>query len=71
MKASFLVSITVLITYCYGAPQVKIGGTTLVGRDVTILKQDFFGGEYMVSLLYVFKFVDCQEYHMPSLLSEI
>ncbi|KXN82866.1 Lipase 2 [Leucoagaricus sp. SymC.cos] len=28
----------------YGAPQVKKGNTTLVGRDVTGLEQDFFGG---------------------------
>jgi hypothetical protein len=27
------------------APEVIIGHTTLVGRDVTGLKQDFFGGE--------------------------
>ncbi|KAF9045371.1 esterase 1 [Panaeolus papilionaceus] len=26
------------------APQVKIGGTTFTGRDVTLFKQDFFGG---------------------------
>jgi hypothetical protein len=31
----------------YGAPQVKIGKTTLIGRDVTGLKQDFFGGEWL------------------------
>ncbi|KAF9011689.1 esterase 1 [Cyathus striatus] len=27
-----------------GPPQVKLGGTTLIGRDVTLLQQDFFGG---------------------------
>ncbi|KAF8870476.1 esterase 1 [Infundibulicybe gibba] len=27
-----------------GAPQVQLGKTTLVGRDVTLLRQDFFGG---------------------------
>ncbi|KAJ3899439.1 extracellular triacylglycerol lipase precursor [Lentinula edodes] len=26
------------------SPQVRLGTTTLVGRDVTLLKQDFFGG---------------------------
>ncbi|KAF7773531.1 CAZyme family CE10 [Agaricus bisporus var. burnettii] len=26
------------------APQVKLGNTTLIGRDITGLKQDFFGG---------------------------
>ncbi|KAG7090605.1 hypothetical protein E1B28_009707 [Marasmius oreades] len=26
------------------APTVSLGGTTLVGRDVSLLKQDFFGG---------------------------
>jgi len=46
MKVSFLlISIIALITPCYAAPEVKINGTTLVGRDVTILKQDFFGGK--------------------------
>uniref|UniRef100_A0A8H7XT35 Carboxylic ester hydrolase n=1 Tax=Psilocybe cubensis TaxID=181762 RepID=A0A8H7XT35_PSICU len=28
----------------YAAPQVKLGKTTLVGRDITELKLDFFGG---------------------------
>lgn len=27
------------------APQVRLGNTMLIGRDVTILHQDFFGGE--------------------------
>ena len=27
------------------SPVVKIGNTTLIGRDVTGLKQDFFGGK--------------------------
>lgn len=27
------------------SPQVRLGTTTLVGRDVTLLKQDFFGGK--------------------------
>ncbi|KAF9009207.1 hypothetical protein BDZ89DRAFT_1143941 [Hymenopellis radicata] len=26
------------------APEVQLGNTTLIGRDVTILHQDFFGG---------------------------
>ncbi|KAJ3802303.1 Alpha/Beta hydrolase protein, partial [Lentinula aff. detonsa] len=26
------------------SPKVQLGGTTLIGRDVTLLKQDFFGG---------------------------
>jgi acetylcholinesterase len=26
------------------APQLKLGGTTLVGRDITGLKLEFFGG---------------------------
>ncbi|KAJ4475096.1 Carboxylesterase [Lentinula lateritia] len=26
------------------SPEVQLGKTTLVGRDVTLLKQDFFGG---------------------------
>jgi hypothetical protein len=28
----------------FAAPEVKIGHTTLLGRDVTELKQEFFGG---------------------------
>lgn len=27
------------------SPQVKIGNTTIIGRDVTLLQQDFFGGD--------------------------
>lgn len=26
------------------APQVKLGNTTLIGRDITVLRQEFFGG---------------------------
>ena len=29
----------------FAAPEVKLHGTTLVGRDVTTSKVDFFGGE--------------------------
>jgi len=28
----------------YAAPQIQIGSTNVVGRDVTLLRQDFFGG---------------------------
>jgi len=33
-----------LLSLAAAAPQVKLGGTTLVGRDMTLLNQDFFGG---------------------------
>jgi len=33
-----------LASAAFAAPQVKIGKTTLVGKDVTLLHQDFFGG---------------------------
>ncbi|TFK31315.1 extracellular triacylglycerol lipase precursor [Crucibulum laeve] len=33
-----------LLASVAAAPQVKIGKTTFTGRDVTLLKQDFFGG---------------------------
>ena len=33
-----------LLALATAAPQVKLGDTTLVGRDVTLLNQDFFGG---------------------------
>jgi len=36
--------LSLLLSLAVAAPQVKLGGTTLVGRDVTLLKQDFFGG---------------------------
>jgi len=32
------------------APQVKMGKTTITGRDITDLKLDFFGGVYRVPL---------------------
>jgi len=44
MEVLFLL-ISIAALYCYAAPEVNIGGTTLVGRDVTILSQDFFGGQ--------------------------
>jgi hypothetical protein len=28
----------------FAAPQVKLGGTTLIGRDIPSLEQEFFGG---------------------------
>jgi len=34
-----------LLSLAAAAPQVKLGDTTLIGRDVTLLKQDFFGGK--------------------------
>jgi hypothetical protein len=38
--ASFLA----LVSVVPAAPQIKVGKTTFIGRDVTGLKQDFFGG---------------------------
>ncbi len=35
------------------APQVQVGNTTLIGRDVTLLQQDFFGGERLSWLSFV------------------
>ncbi|KIM41288.1 hypothetical protein M413DRAFT_445322 [Hebeloma cylindrosporum] len=37
-------SLLALLSLVYAAPQIKVGKTTLVGRDITGLKQDFFGG---------------------------
>jgi len=34
-----------LLSLAAATPQVKLGDTTLVGRDVTLLRQDFFGGK--------------------------
>lgn len=44
---TFLVAAALAIVGCYAAPEVKIGKTTLVGRDISTLKQDFFGGMQM------------------------
>ncbi|KAF8918343.1 Alpha/Beta hydrolase protein [Mucidula mucida] len=33
-----------LVGLARGVPQVQVGNTTLIGRDVTLLQQDFFGG---------------------------
>jgi hypothetical protein len=39
-----LLLLAVFSTGTFAAPQVKLGNTTIIGRDVTALKQDFFGG---------------------------
>ncbi|KIK65980.1 hypothetical protein GYMLUDRAFT_158649 [Collybiopsis luxurians FD-317 M1] len=39
-----LVTLAIGIGGCAASPQVQLGCTTLVGRDVTLLQQDFFGG---------------------------
>jgi hypothetical protein len=46
-----MLSLLLLVVFSTGtfsgafpAPQVKLGNATLIGRDVTVLKQDFFGG---------------------------
>ncbi|RDB17172.1 Lipase 2 [Hypsizygus marmoreus] len=41
---TFLLALSCLVSFTSAAPQVQLGKTTLVGRDVTLLKQDFFGG---------------------------
>ena len=41
----FHVLLSSLLSLATAAPRIKLGGTTLVGRDVTLLKQDFFGGK--------------------------
>ena len=37
-------SLVAVLSVVHAAPQIKIGNTTFTGRDVTGLKQDFFGG---------------------------
>ena len=37
-------SLFAFLLVVHAAPQIKIGKTTFTGRDVTGLKQDFFGG---------------------------
>ncbi|GLB39569.1 putative type-B carboxylesterase lipase family protein [Lyophyllum shimeji] len=44
LSALLLGASAFIATSVTAAPEVKLGGTTLVGRDVTGLKQDFFGG---------------------------
>jgi hypothetical protein len=44
-SALFSVILSLVLSPALAAPEVKIGQTTLVGRDVTGLKQDFFGGK--------------------------
>ncbi|KAF8993119.1 extracellular triacylglycerol lipase precursor [Hymenopellis radicata] len=39
-----LLYLAALAGFALGAPQVRLGNTTLIGRDVTLLHQDFFGG---------------------------
>ncbi|KAF9009204.1 alpha/beta-hydrolase [Hymenopellis radicata] len=38
-----LLYLAALAGFALGAPQVQVGNTTLIGRDVTLLQQDFFG----------------------------
>jgi len=40
-----------LVSLAAAAPQVQLGNTTLVGRDVPLLKQDFFGGKATIGRL--------------------
>ena len=41
----FHVLFSSLLSLIGAAPQVKLGNATLIGRDVTLLNQDFFGGK--------------------------
>ena len=41
----FYVLLSSILSLAAAAPQVELGNTTLVGRDVSLLNQDFFGGE--------------------------
>ncbi|KAJ4485298.1 esterase 1 [Lentinula aciculospora] len=36
--------ISIAVSVRAASPEVQVGKTTLIGRDVTLLKQDFFGG---------------------------
>ncbi|EKM78265.1 hypothetical protein AGABI1DRAFT_75767 [Agaricus bisporus var. burnettii JB137-S8] len=45
MKLTASLSIfSALVAICSAAPQIKIGSTTLNGRDIPTLRQEFFGG---------------------------
>ncbi|EAU89350.1 triacylglycerol lipase 3 [Coprinopsis cinerea okayama7 len=44
MLLKSFVTLSVLFSYVLGAPEVKIGDTTVVGRDLTESKVEFFGG---------------------------
>ncbi|KAJ7291519.1 extracellular triacylglycerol lipase precursor [Mycena rebaudengoi] len=44
LKLNLIVSLATLLCVNSQAPTIRLGKTTLVGRDVTLLKQDFFGG---------------------------
>jgi len=45
LPLSFLpVALAYFITLAAAAPQIQLGNTTLIGRDITGLKLDFFGG---------------------------
>jgi acetylcholinesterase len=45
MLFSAIVTLVLLCPAALAVPQVTIGNTTLVGRDVTTLKLEFFGGK--------------------------
>ncbi|KAF8893075.1 Alpha/Beta hydrolase protein [Infundibulicybe gibba] len=44
----YLSVVCALMPLANGAPEVKLGETTIIGRDVTLLKQDFFGVGYRI-----------------------
>ncbi|KAJ7292498.1 extracellular triacylglycerol lipase precursor [Mycena rebaudengoi] len=43
-KFNLVASLALLLCVNSQAPTIQLGETTLVGRDVTLLRQDFFGG---------------------------
>jgi len=60
----YLPTLLGLLTLVNAAPQVKIGKTTLVGRDITLLKLDFFGGE-IHNLSMISSFDEIQKSGIP------
>lgn len=52
----YLLGLLAVLAHASGAPQVKIGKTTLVGLSITEAKLDFFGGKIFSISLSVWSF---------------
>ena len=50
-----------LLALATASPQVKLGDAILVGRDVTLLNQEFFGGNTSTPVLSLILDIPCSD----------
>ena len=68
LSLGLILTLSGVLALAYAAPEVQLGSTTLVGRDVTLSKQDFFGGRSALRR-FVCSQLKCQlfePYHMQN-----